>query len=102
MFLMVSCDTQPMESETVTKLEPSYFMKEFFVNRNKRLLFWPCPVKLGDSSLPGGTCRKSAVWGVGVSVFQKRESVPLVPASQTSSLSETVMLWLEKVNLLGS
>lgn len=33
-------------------------------------------------------------------MFQKRDRVPLVVVSQTSSLSETVMDWLEKVNLL--
>lgn len=99
MFLIVSCDTQPIESETVTKLDPSYFMNEFLVNKKKRLLFCPCPVKAGVSSLPAGTCKKSASWGVGVSVFQKRERVPLAPESHTSSLSDTVIDWLEKVNL---
>lgn len=91
MFLMVSWETQPTSAETVIRLEPSNFIKEFLVNRNNRLLLEPCPVNSGVSSLPGGTWIKSAVCGVGVSVFQKRDRVFFVPVNQTSSLSVTVI-----------
>lgn len=58
---IVSCDTQPIWSETVIRLDPSYFIKEFLVNKKRRLLLDPYPVNSGVSSLPGGTWIKSAV-----------------------------------------
>lgn len=62
---IVAWEEQPIVSETVTRFEPSNFMKELRVYRKRRLLLEPHPVKAGDSSLPGGTRRKSAVSLVG-------------------------------------